>query len=266
MTAVEYIQSLERKVEELESLLNRNGLHTLDNASTPPSSRSGQDDDEQPWRTSAEPATPQKHSDVPASIIVGSGKSSAAGSEEDVVIETMVGADEHPPSERYRGSFAGLSLLKRVHNLCKHVSAKKKNSGIEALQDDFIHAFDFASPVSDSSISWDAFVMLPSRDSFNRAIDIVIDQACCNMQFLDRAALEQAARQVYAENEEEPRRPARKPLALIYAVLALGRRFEHPTTSGSASAQSIGGYVAISLFLKLTNGLGYATSGPAGLF
>lgn len=242
------VQSLERKVEELEGLLNQNGTtHSLDDASTPPTPRSGEDD--KPWRPSEEPATPPKLSEIPSSVAITSGKSSAAGSDEDVVIETMVGADEHASSGRYRGSFAGLSLLRRVHNLCKHVSATRKNSDVETLQDDFIHAFDFASPVSDSSISWDAFVMLPSRDSFNRAIDIVVDQACCNMQFLDRTALEQTARQVYAENEEEPKRPSRKPLSLIYAVLALGRRFEHLTASGSTSAQNVGGYATTTTYL-----------------
>jgi hypothetical protein len=245
MTAVEYIQSLERKVEELEGLLNRNGTQSPDDASTPPTPRSRNEDES--FRLSEDPATPPKKEVVHQSLVISSGKSSATGSDEDVVIETMVGADEHASSEQYRGSFAGLSLLKRVHNLCKRISASRKNSVVESLQDDFIHAFDFASPVSDSSLSADAFVMLPSRDSFSRAIDIVVDQACCNMQFLDRAALEQTAREVYAENEEEPRRPNRKPLSLIYAVLALARRFENFTTKESASAPNIGGYVSFSL-------------------
>jgi hypothetical protein len=239
MTAVEYIQSLERKVEELEGLLGRHRSGSLDDASTPPTSPSRQDD--KPCRASTELSPSSKTEDIPSSMLMASGKSSATASDEDV-IETMVGADEQDSSGKYRGSFAGLSLLKRVHNLCKHISASRKNSDVETLQDDFTHAFDFASPIADSSLSWDAFVMLPSRDSFDRAIDIVVDQACCNMQFLDRSALEQTARQVYAENEEEPRRQSRKPLALIYAVLALSRRFEPITTSASASAQNTRGY------------------------
>ena len=239
MTAVEYIQSLERKVEELEGLLGRQRSGSLDDASTPPTSPSGQDD--KPWRASTELSPSSKAEDIPSSLLMPSSKSSAAASDEDV-IETMVGADEQDSSGKYRGSFAGLSLLKRVHNLCKHISATRKNSDVETMQDDFTHAFDFASPVADSSLSWDAFVMLPSRDSFDRAIDIVVNQACCNMQFLDRFALEQTARHVYAENEEEPRRQSRKPLALIYAVLALSRRFEPIPTSGSAAAQNTRGY------------------------
>lgn len=241
MTAVEYIQSLERKVEELEGLLSRNGTtdSLADDASTPPTPKSGQEDKSS--RLSISPSTPPKKEELPTSLVIASGKSSAAASDEDVVIETMVGADERASSERYRGSFAGLSLLKRVHNLCKHVSATRKNSVVDSLQDDFSHAFDFQSPVSDSSLSADAFVMLPSRDNFNRAIEIVVDQACCNMQFLDRSALEQTAREVYAENEEEPKRPQRKPLSLIYAVLALARRFEHVPTSAPATAHNIGG-------------------------
>lgn len=253
MTAVEYIQSLERKVEELEGLLDRGSSRNLDDASSPPTPPSGQDDKE--WRESPAPMTPAKPKEVPASIVLTSGKSSVAGSDEDV-IETMVGADEQePPFEKYRGSFAGLSLLKRVHNLCKHVSAtRRKNSDVTALQDDFMNAFDFASPDSDSSLSWDAFVMLPSRDNFNRSIDIVVDQACCNMQFLDRQILEQVARQVYAENEAESRRQSRKPLALVYAVLALSRRFEPINPSaGNASAQNTRGLVVLLFFLSRAN-------------
>lgn len=248
MTAVEYIQSLERKVEELEELLSRNGTQSLDDASTPPTPKSGEED--KSFQSPNDPMTPVKKEAVHPPLVMASGRSSATGSDEDVVIETMVGADERASSERYRGSFAGLSLLKRVHNLCKHVSANRKNSDVEAMQDDFIHAFDFASPVTDSSISADAFVMLPSRDNFSRAIDIVVDQACCNMQFLDRAVLEQIAREVYAENEEEPRRH-RKPLSLIYAVLALARRFEHLTSKGTTSAPNVGGYVLHLIMSKL---------------
>jgi hypothetical protein len=115
---------------------------------------------------------------------------SVSASDEDV-IETMVSAGEydspHTSSfERYRGSFAGLSLLRRVHNLCKDVSARRKNSDVEALQDDFIHAFDFASPNNDSAIPWDSFAMLPPRANLHQAIDIVVNQACCNLQFLGK--------------------------------------------------------------------------------
>lgn len=239
MTAVEYVQSLETKVEELEALLNSNGYHDHDEESTPQTSPSRQSDKSTPAVLSS-----SKVVNKPSSVATCSGKSSALASDEDV-IETMVGTGDHDsphmsPFERYRGNFAGLSLLRRVHNLCKHVSATRNNSVAEALQDDFIHAFDFDSPDSESSISWDAFVMLPSKDSVDRAIDIVVNEACCNMQFLDRPGLEQIAVQVYAEAEGEPRRQNRKSLALIYAILALSRRFE-PISGEPAYTQNLRG-------------------------
>jgi hypothetical protein len=240
MTAVEYIQSLERKVEELESLLNRDG-NEGSVRSTPPTPLTSRSD--RPWLVGETPssATLPKDSN---SVAIQSRRPSVSGSDEDV-IETMVGAGEydspHASSfERYRGSFAGLSLLRRVHNLCKHASANRKNPDVEALQDDFIHGFDFVSPTNDSAIPWDAFAMLPSKTSLDRAIDVVVSQSCVNMQFLDRAALEDIARLVYAESERESK-ASRKPLALIYAVLALGRRFEPAAPGDSAVSQGTRG-------------------------
>lgn len=248
MTAVEYIQSLERKVEELEGLLGRESSGSQ-HTSTPmsPPSRLG-DGMELENETPRQTISPAKTTDIAtasmgatsrtaASTVTASsatarpGQPSTSGSDEDV-IETMVGAGEydspHASSfERYRGSFAGLSLLRRVHNLCKRMSGSQDpNGNSEELQDDFIHAFDFESPDHDSSIPWDAFALLPSRESFDRAVDVVVNQACCNLQFLDRPTLERIANQVYAESESESRHMSRKPFALLYAVVALSRRFE----------------------------------------
>ena len=127
--------------------------------------------------------------------------------------------------EHYRGSFAGLSLLKRVHNLCRRVSGMQIDPNGEMIRDDFAHAFDVQPPGSDSTIPWEAFALLPPKDSVDQAIDVVIRQACYNLQFLHGSSLRQIAREVYNEIEAEDRHHARKPLALLYAILALGRRF-----------------------------------------
>ena len=243
MTAVEYIQSLEKKVEELESLLNRDGSQDVEEASTPPTPPSTFD---KPYSTPSAKSPPPKPAHGADAVALRSGKSPVSGSDEDV-IETMVGAGEYESShtsssERYRGSFAGLSLLQRVHNLCRHVSAARKNSDVGALQDDFIHAFDFASPDSDSTIPLEAFALLPPRESFDRAIDIVVDLACCNLSFLDRPTLEMIADEVYPTAAGESRNRSRKPFALLYAVLALSRRFEAASAGDINTAQSIRGY------------------------
>lgn len=209
MTAVEYIQSLERKVEELEGLLDGDSTRGADDASSPPTPLNNRSErlrrpslDTPTSSGTSQPSAQVSFAPLPSALgssitsnanVAQSGQSSPSDSDDDFLVETMVGAGEydspHASSfERYRGSFAGLSLLERVQNLCIHASANRKNPNVETVQDEFIHAFDFASPDNESSIPWDAFAMLPSRANFDRAIDIVVDQACCNMQFLGRSA------------------------------------------------------------------------------
>ena len=71
---------------------------------------------------------------------------------EDVdVIETMVGVGEDNlvnarSLEHYRGGFAGLSMLQRVQNLCRHLSGIPRIATTEELEDDFVRAFDFMPP------------------------------------------------------------------------------------------------------------------------
>ncbi len=238
MTAIEYIQSLEKKVEELEGLLSSDGSHALKDDSTPPSSP---DPHKKKMAQSLRSPSPKssKMSEGLGSKTNQSTKSSVNGSDEDV-IETMVGADESS-FEGHRGSFAGLSLLQRMHNLCRHVSASKKQSDAEVLQDDFISAFDFASSESDSTIPPDAYALLPPKAGFERAMDTVLSQPCCNMQFLDRAGLEEIAADVYGEPNASGRPPSRKSFALLYAVLALSRRFEPASPGDVNTAQTIRG-------------------------
>ncbi|TKA82903.1 hypothetical protein B0A55_01167 [Friedmanniomyces simplex] len=87
--------------------------------------------------------------------------------------------------------------------------------------------FEVAPPESDGSTSWEAFALLPDRQTIDRAIDIVISEACCNMQFLDGATLRAAADNVFAELEDDSTPHARQPLALLYSAMALSRLY-HP--------------------------------------
>lgn len=252
MTAVEYIQSLERKVEDLESLLDRNGLKPSEDGSTSPlSPASATKPNGSSWSAAKTPNTPSAAVDG-GPVIWHSHKSSASASGDEDVIETMVGAGEYDKNqtsnaERYRGSFAGLSLLRRVHNLCKHVSGVRKNGDPEPSQDDFISAFDFGSQDLDLVVPYEAFAMLPSRAEMDHAIDIVVNQACCNMQFVDRPTLEYVANEVYTErviymqSQGTPRHSSRKHFALVYAVLALGRRFESAPSGDATNTQSTRG-------------------------
>ena len=161
------------------------------------------------------------------------------GPQDEDMIETMIRAreedmDEARSLEHYRGSFAGLSLLQRVQNLCRCLSGMPRSPAAEDVEDDFVHAFDFTPPRLWSTI-WDTFPLLPPPEDLNHAIDVVVNQACSNMQFLDSPSLRSIARRVYAEAETESRDHSGKSLALLYAVLALARRFEADPSNTSTS-------------------------------
>jgi len=277
MTATAYIQSLERKLGELETLL-KDQKGTPSNQSVPPRSgtwpmlqseslsAAGTPLEYSPRTTTQTSDTDQgqpgatEHAQVGAHQRAedGSHGHAQAGSREHAkagasrqqpadedIIETMVDVNEKnrpantPGSsngatvwDSHRGSFAGLSLLRRVHNLCRHVSGQQQQdngTGGDPLEDedDLTHAFDIAPPDADSSLSWEAFALLPAKDKVEQAIDIVIDSACCNLQFLDREVLSKVLDDVYEETDGEMTSHARKPLALLYAVLALSRRYDN---------------------------------------
>ncbi|KAK1074645.1 Gypsy retrotransposon integrase-like protein 1 [Friedmanniomyces endolithicus] len=108
---------------------------------------------------------------------------------------------EAHPSLDPTQAFGGLSLLKRVHKLCKHVSRQKQDGESQFEDDDLSMGFEVAPPESDGSTSWEAFALLPDRPTIDRAIEILASEACCNMQFLDGATLRAAADDVFAELE-----------------------------------------------------------------
>lgn len=270
MTATAYIQSLERKLGELESMLKgqaktsgsqqspvlNGGPPSEPPRSVPTVPKSESRSEPRSPTSSIAPTAPSPTAPASAQTVdmqpgpqagtqTGSSEEAppAQHSDEDI-IETMVDVNEKtrpmntPGSgngtnvwDSHRGSFAGLSLLRRVHNLCRSVSGLSQNeqpqgtSG-DPFEDDLTHAFDIAPPDADSTISWEAFALLPNRDKIDHAIDVVVNQACCNLQFLDREVMTQVVEDVYDETEGEVVSHARKPLALLYAVLALSRRYD----------------------------------------
>ena len=212
-----YIKSLEQKVDQLEEKLDRQYMDSgipNDQGSAPGSIR--RRDDSVEWSDKPQ-RQPLEQCETPAL-------------DEDV-IETMVGAREGDQTcahslEYYRGRFAGLSLLQRVQNLCRYLSGISRSPGTEQAEDQFVHAFNFLPPSCRPTVSLEAFHLLPSPEVMDYAIDVVVNQACTNMQFLDRDSLHSIARKVYAKAETGPRDHRSKALALLYAVFALAKRFE----------------------------------------
>lgn len=205
-----YISRLEKKVEELERMLER--------------------------RPSASAVSCQAHESLPPSSPAGTFSAeedeepSEDASLEHEMIETMVKIDDVEtqatnPSQ-YRGSFSGLSLLQRLHSLCRSVSGLRQGSNDDAASDDIVHAFDGQLPDELSPTSLNAFALLPNKERMCQYIDVVVKEACCNIQFLSMPALLTTVNHMYEEKDHDLAQQDRRHLALLYAITALGRRFE----------------------------------------
>ncbi|KAK3671141.1 Gypsy retrotransposon integrase-like protein 1 [Recurvomyces mirabilis] len=225
MTSTEYIQSLEKKVSELEALLGHPATLSL--------SRS----DSQALESQSSPSTTVKES-PPDDIIETIVDTRKNGARSAPVDERTPVTHRHDLNPHH---FGGLSLLGRVHRLCQHVSGMRHENGDEEDDNDLASGFEIAPPESNMSISWEAFALLPSRENVDEAIDVVLGEATCNMQFLDRSTLNQMADTVFHEIEAESTPHTRKPLALIYAVIALGRLFRPVLLQGRKGPITLNG-------------------------
>ncbi|KAK0303658.1 Gypsy retrotransposon integrase-like protein 1 [Friedmanniomyces endolithicus] len=229
MTSTEYIKSLEKKVSEVrqadadtsqESYADCLQLEGL--LGRPESSTKSTPLEHEP--TSATPSEQGSADDVIEMIVDRDDASRRSSRPPGTVPEA------HPSLDPTQ-AFGGLSLLKRVHKLCKHVSRQKQDGERYLEEDDLSMGFEVAPPESDGSTSWEAFALLPDRPTIDRAIEILASEACCNMQFLDSATLRAAADDVFAELEDDSTPHARQPLALIYSAMALSR-LHHPVEPG----------------------------------
>lgn len=130
--------------------------------------------------------------------------------------------DTEASPAQYRGSFAGLSLLQRVQGLCRQFCGLPRSSNTEALEERFVRAFD----LTPTKTSCEGILLLPQLAEMTRSIDVVLNQALSNMQFLDCLSLQSIVAEIYSDVENVSRESYGKSLALLYAVLGLARLFE----------------------------------------
>lgn len=158
---------------------------------------------------------------------------------EDDVLETMVSTSDQRPAgkqseERYWGQFSGLSLLQRMRKLCGSVAGLHQSQDGESCEDDFADAFDSALPPQGSPGGWDAFALLPSEKRLSQCIDVALNDGCCLLKFVDRSSIDELVRHIYDTDSFEYTPQDRKSLALIFSILAVGRRFENDNNESDA--------------------------------
>lgn len=209
MTSALYIRSLEDKICQLREVVQSESRRSepLHDQRRPPKSTGVSEHHSEPFASSSVRSAPDSF--------------------DDDVIETMVGSRDHDRDKEaspapYRGSFAGLSLLQRVQGLCRQFSGLPRSSNTKALEERFVRAFD----LTPTKTSCEEIFLLPQLAEMTRSIDVVLNQALSNMQFLDCLGLQSIATEIYSDAENVSRESHGKSLALLYAVLALARLFE----------------------------------------
>ncbi|KAL1306511.1 hypothetical protein AAFC00_005205 [Neodothiora populina] len=235
----EYIQTLEKKVEELELLLghqphrsDRGGslgrYSSMGHSNRYNSDMSSKASSTQRGMSRTQSSGFNSHSSSVRPSPSRRRSQTSKQSYDDDVVEAMGGTSENESSseERYWGHFGGLSLLQRMRKLCSSVAGMHQSSQGDSVEDDFVSAFDSASPANGSSGSWDAFAILPSRDRLMECINITLEQACCLLDFIDRSSVEGIVRHIYDTDSFDYTAQDRKMLALLFAMMAVGRRFE----------------------------------------
>ncbi|KAK4989692.1 Gypsy retrotransposon integrase-like protein 1 [Elasticomyces elasticus] len=230
-----YLQHLERKVQELEALLRH-----------PESASKLRQHRSDPSRTRSEPVGTRQNYQPPAQLDHNSNSQdsaryrdqTASSEDDDDIIETIVstsdGAYRRPgDSENVRGQFAGLSLLQRIRSLCSDLSGQRDHAEDDESCQSFADAFDIASPDEKHESGSDSPALLPTKDKLFRRLDVAFDQALALMYCIDRDEIADKVHRLYDKEPDDYDKDDRKSLALIYALLALGRRFENDDTKPS---------------------------------
>lgn len=127
-----------------------------------------------------------------------------------------------------------------MRTLCANVAGLHLKAEGDAAEDDFIHSFDCPPPSESTAGSWEAFALLPTKERLSECVTLAIDEGCCLLNFVDRQAVDAIIRRIYDTDDIDYTPEDRKLLALLYALLALGRRLEFTKGDGDSSRSEQG--------------------------
>lgn len=161
---------------------------------------------------------------------------------EDEVLHSFISTDGDPSTcTAVNTDLGGLNILDRLHRLCETASAPSPDHGSpgNSPHPAFSSAFDLAPPECKLPISWDVIAFLPSKDSIVRAVTNVLGVVCCNMKFLEREELMRLVDGIFTAIENESIDLDHRALSLIFAVLALEKRFQAVNSTGQPHHQGL---------------------------
>ncbi|KAF2216648.1 hypothetical protein CERZMDRAFT_93938 [Cercospora zeae-maydis SCOH1-5] len=235
-----YVAHLEKKVKALQDELSR-PPHSAEHmtashedpvaAKTPASSSSRPS----PMNSSARPSLSSKSSDpsyiYPESVRSGSVKPAAgltSFSETPVYLETLTAEP--------RAKAFGTDLLRQLFNFCNQIASSPncpQNSSIKLVE-----ALDNAHAIGESPVT--SSPLIPERVITLRLVELAFSEAFQLWPFVDRAQIDRTLHRLYNTSSFGQEAGDTDELALVYAVLALGQRFDS-TTPAAAEVRRIQG-------------------------
>ncbi|QIW96677.1 hypothetical protein AMS68_002195 [Peltaster fructicola] len=179
----------------------------------------------------------------------------------DRMVESLIGPeDDHlylSPDDQFNtfhGRFAGLSVMRTVRDLCDAVAGSPGQQYGRALA----LSFDSSYPDIPTSNQMAALALLPSREVLEATISIALDDAMSCQECVDRAELQVQIERLYTRDPEDYTHDDRRALALIYALMALGRQCDFnvppmPSEPGTLILRGVSYYKASRAILDGSN-------------
>lgn len=217
-----YVAHLEKKVEELEGRIRKGSVasdaSTDEAKSTSQSPRFGSSLRTSPTAMEA-PSLPAVGPLAPRQIIFPSDYSfrDPMISSSDSMINTI--------TSEPRGKPFGIDVLRQLWNFCNQISSppisNRPESSIKLAQ-----ALDSPTPVDSLPINPSGPPLLPAKAMVLRWIGIAFAECFTLWPFVDRSQVERTAFRLYNTSTFGHDENDRDDLALLYALVALGQRFD----------------------------------------
>lgn len=212
---VKYVAHLERKVQELEC-----------QARKPCESSRATDSDELPGANTEEGATGRCH--WPSDEIWGRKDSQLQANGKttmDAITSTplQVLSDDRAVTP-YRGKPSGIEILCHLLRFCNMRVGLADDSGVSIKK--LISALDHSFPLHYISLDSMTNVFIPTLAKLRRWVDIAFYKAFTLWPFIDRELFDMNVTRLFEHNNFGDNEADRDYLGLIYAVLALGQRYD----------------------------------------
>ena len=127
---------------------------------------------------------------------------------------------------RYRGHYAGLTLLERIRETCSQLQPGVSGKATAQLPANIAHTFDLPHL---SCLKWpvveDVFAFLPDGATARHLTAVALEDACCIMSFVHRPSFDRTLDRLYTLDKSQYTEADLNFLPLLFGALAVGKLF-----------------------------------------